>query len=107
MSSSHLTSPLARRNHVALLLAAGLTALALALSGCGQGLGGGAHYQPVVSIFPDADATADTGTDSAADVQVAGYGTLKGRVIVEGTVNAPGPINPTKDAGLHCQGTNP
>jgi plastocyanin len=80
------------------LTAAGLTLLALNFSGCEQGIGGGAHYEPVVSILPDSAATEEEVAGPAAAVEVAGYGTLKGRVIVEGAVAAPPPIEPTKDA---------
>lgn len=84
---------------VPLLTAAGLTALALTLSGCEQGLGGGAHYEPIVAILPDADAEDTAGAAGAAsDVEVAGYGTLKGRVVLEGSVPNPAPITPSKDA---------
>lgn len=99
MTKPTLHRRIAGRNTVPLLMAAGLTALALTLSGCNQGLGGGAHYEPLVVILPDADAEADEGdAGPAADVEVAGYGTLKGRVVLDGAVTAPAPINPSKDA---------
>jgi hypothetical protein len=96
MPMSNLNSHMDGRNTAPLLVAAGLTALALSLSGCEQGIGGGAAYPVHVSILPDADAQQQAG--AAADVEVAGYGTLKGRILLEGSVNIPGPINPTKDA---------
>jgi hypothetical protein len=86
------------RDTAPLLVAAGLTALALSLSGCEQGLGGGAAATVHVSILPDSEAQQQAGSAAAEDVAVAGYGTLKGRVILEGSVSPPGPITPTKDA---------
>jgi hypothetical protein len=88
----------ARGSTANLLLAAGLTALALSLAGCEQGLGGGAYSRTVVSILPDADADQTVSATGGAAVQVAGYGTLKGRVVLDGSVSAPAPISPTKDA---------
>jgi hypothetical protein len=69
-----------------LCLAVGATALGLSLSGCQEGLGGGARYEPVVvKIVPDDEAAgADAGGAAGAPVEVAGYGTLRGRVIVDG-----------------------
>lgn len=99
MTSATAHSTCSRRNSCPLLMAAGLTALALTLSGCEQGYGGGAHYRPFVAILPDADAAGEAeATGVAAAVSVAGYGTLKGRVVVEGTVSVPAAITPTKDA---------
>lgn len=98
MSMSNLNSRARGSNRALLLVAAGLTALALSMSGCEQGVGGGAAYPVHVSILPDAEAQEQAGAAAAADVQVAGYGTLKGRVILEGSVNVPGPITPNKDA---------
>ncbi len=80
------------------LVAAGLTTLAISLSGCQKGLGGGAKYDPKVTILADAEAEGVSLAESAAAVEVAGYGTLKGRVILEGSVTAPAPITPSKDA---------
>lgn len=86
------------RRPVPLLVAAGLTALSLSLVGCEQGLGGGAASILHVRILPDAEAADQAGGAAAADVAVAGYGTLKGRVVLEGTANIPGAITPNKDA---------
>ncbi len=80
------------------LVAAGLTTLAISLSGCQQGLGGGAKFDPKVTILADAEAEGVSLAESAADVEVAGYGTLKGRVILEGSITTPPPITPSKDA---------
>lgn len=66
-----------------LIVAAGLTALALSLSGCEKGLGGGGRSTPTVTI--KIDSSADAAAVNPADVEVAGYGTLKGRVVVTGT----------------------
>ncbi len=66
------------------LVAAGLTMLALSLSGCEQGLGGGAVAVPTVRILPDAEAAGVEIGGAAEDVQVAGYGTLRGRIILDG-----------------------
>src|SRR5690606_29694824 len=96
MTTSKLHSRVDGRNTAPLLVAAGLTALALSLSGCEQGIGGGAAYPVHVRILPDSEAQEQAG--AVADVEVAGYGALKGRVILEGSVNVPGPINPNKDA---------
>lgn len=79
------------------ILAAGLTTLAISLTGCEDGIGGGATYQPSVSILPDADAEEVSAASSASEVKVAGYGTLKGRVVLEGSVTAPAAITPSKD----------
>lgn len=79
------------------LVAAGLTTLALSLSGCQEGLGGGARYEPNVTILPDAQAEDVSLAEQKATVEVAGYGALKGRVILEGSVSAPAAITPTKD----------
>jgi len=67
------------------LVAAGLTVLAISLSGCQEGLGGGARSGLAVSILPDTEAEGVDLGGSAAQVEVAGYGTLKGRVILEGS----------------------
>jgi len=80
------------------LVAAGLTTLAISLTGCQEGLGGGARFEPTVTILADAEAEGVSLAESAAEVEVAGYGTLKGRVILDGAVNAPPPITPSKDA---------
>jgi hypothetical protein len=106
MTTSKLKVHIAGRNAAPLLVAAGLTALALSLSGCEQGIGGGAAYPLHVSILPDADAE-QTGPAAAADVEVAGYGTLRGRVVLEGSVSVPGPITPTKDAFCIAQAPIP
>ncbi|MGD9857107.1 MAG: hypothetical protein AB7U20_19340, partial [Planctomycetaceae bacterium] len=66
------------------LIAAGLTMLALSMSGCREGLGGGASIVPVVRILPDAEAEGAAIGGGAADVQVAGYGTLRGRIVLDG-----------------------
>ncbi len=73
------------------LAAAGLTMLALSLSGCEQGVGGGASAAPSVRILPDAEAEGLDVGGAAADVQVAGYGTLRGRIVLDG----PPPSLPT------------
>jgi len=49
-------------------------------------------------VIPDADATADAAVSDPSTVEVAGYGTLKGRVVVDGSISTPGPITPSKDA---------
>lgn len=54
--------------------------------------------EPQVRILPDAEAVGVATGGGAADVEVAGYGTLKGRFVLEGTVPQPAPITPTKDA---------
>ena len=98
MTTPNAHPPVARKNAAALLLAAGLTALALSLAGCEQGLEGGAYSRTIVRILPDADADQTAAAGGAADVQVAGYGTLKGRIVLDGSASIPGPITPTKDA---------
>lgn len=74
------------------LLAAGLTLLALSISGCQEGYGGGAAIVPAVRILPDAEAEGVAAGGPAAAVEVAGYGTLRGRVVLEG---APPTLPPT------------
>jgi len=79
---------------------------ALPMSGCGKpthALGHGATAEPTVTVLlaegGGAAAAADTPAASAA---VAGYGTFKGRVVVNGTVSPLSPLlaqgAPTKDA---------
>ncbi|MCA9077323.1 MAG: hypothetical protein KDA93_20015 [Planctomycetaceae bacterium] len=79
------------------LMAAGLTTLALSLSGCQKGLGGGARYEPQVTILADADAEDVAVAGGASTVEVAGYGSVKGRIVLEGSVTTPPAITPTKD----------
>lgn len=99
MTTSNLSTRFAGRHTVPMLAAAGLTALALTLSGCADGIGGGARSRLSVQILPDADAEEDAGpAASGGAVEIAGYGTLKGRVILDGSVSPPGPITPSKDA---------
>lgn len=64
---------------------------AAGLSGCSQGLGGGASIEPTVDV--KLDAVADVG-ETQAVVEVAGYGSVTGRVIVEGAVADLGPFLP-------------
>lgn len=61
------------------------------LPGCSQGLGGGGSIEPTVDIKLDTVAEAD---DTQAAVAVAGYGSVSGRVIVEGAVGDLGPYLP-------------
>ncbi len=58
--------------------------LLLVLSGCGQGLGGGAAITPRVRVKLDAQSSGTAGGASEHSVQVAGYGTLTGRVVLDG-----------------------
>src|SRR5690606_23397602 len=74
----------------------GLTILALSLSGCREGVGGGGAYEPNVRILPDAEAVVAEAA-GAVQVQAAGYGTVRGRVVLEGTAPQAPPIMPTKD----------
>ncbi len=68
------------------VVAGGLTAMALCLSGCGEGLGGGARATPSVRVMIDADAaTPQGGAASPSAVQVAGYGTLQGKIVLKGS----------------------
>ena len=83
-------------NRASLAAAGALTACALAVllfaEGCAPGysggnsieaLGGGGSTEPTVSIKPDASAESDGG-DSGGPVAVAGYGSVSGRVVLEG-----------------------
>jgi len=64
-------------------LTIGLSFLVAALPGCSQGLGGGGSIDPTVTIRLDGDAAATAAADDA-NVEVAGYGSVSGRVILEG-----------------------
>lgn len=66
-------------------------AAATCLSGCSQGLGGGASIEPTVAVKLDASAESEA---SAGPVEVAGYGTVTGRVILEGAVPSLPPLLP-------------
>ncbi len=75
------------------LVAGGLTMLALTLSGCERGLGGGGLETPTVAVLIDDQAVLDAGGDTVTEVvQVAGYGTLKGSVVLRGN---PPTLSPT------------
>jgi plastocyanin len=52
------------------------------LAGCSEGLGGGAAITPTVRVKLDAQAGTEAGGISEQAVQVAGYGTLTGRVVL-------------------------
>jgi len=89
-------------------LAGGLAALGLAClmaGGCapgysGQGsiqaLGGGASIEPTVAVKLDAAATEAAGPAAGGEVAVAGYGTVSGRVVLDGS---PPPLNPLLPGG--------
>jgi hypothetical protein len=81
---------------------AAIGVMSLLVSGCSQGysgggsikaLGGGGSIEPTVAIKLDAVA-GETAGDAAADVAVAGYGTVSGRVILEGAAPVLGPLLP-------------
>ncbi|MBX3440020.1 MAG: hypothetical protein KF861_21195 [Planctomycetaceae bacterium] len=80
------------RVHLTRWLVTGVLLSTWSLSGCGQGLGGGAAFVPRVRILPDADAAGLVTGGAAADVQVAGYGTLRGRVVLDGPAPSLPPI---------------
>ncbi len=89
------------------LILAGLSCFPMALlSGCGKpvhALGHGASAEPTVSVLlSDGPAGPTEAAGGAATTAVAGYGTFKGRVVVNGTVPSLAPLlaqgAPTKDA---------
>jgi hypothetical protein len=82
-------------------------AMAAGASGCGKpvhAIGGGASTRPSVTILlsdQQSEETAEAGS-SAGAVEISGYGTFKGRVVVNGTAPVLPPLlakgAPTKDA---------
>lgn len=63
------------------------------VSGCGEGpLGGGARLEPSVRVLVNTEES-ETG-EGEETVEVAGYGTLTGRVVVVGDVPPPAPFLP-------------
>lgn len=81
--------------------------LALSVSGCGEpkhALGHGATAEPTVTVLlaEGSGAAASAAAAPTASATVAGYGTFKGRVVVNGTVPTLQPLlaqgAPTKDA---------
>ena len=72
-------------------LALGVCLSLTVLSGCERGLGGGGSIVPTVAV--KLDAVADAG-GSDAPVEVAGYGSVTGRVILDGAVPALGSFLP-------------
>ena len=94
------------RNVTRLLCGISLIAL-LPLSGCGQklGLGGGAYTESEVTLIVSSTsgaAASPSGADTAAPAAIAGFGTVKGKVVVDGTAPALAMLlavgAPTKDA---------
>ena len=89
------------------LLALGLSLLAMGATGCSEpmtGLGGGGKAPVSVTLLVNEDAS-DVAAGEAADAGpavVEGYGTLRGRIVVEGGVPELSPVlakgAPTKDA---------
>src|SRR5689334_15265915 len=81
--------------------------VALPMSGCGKpvhGLGHGASSEPKVTVLlaEGGGAGAAAAATPAASATIAGYGTFKGRVVVNGAVPQLQPLlaqgAPTKDA---------
>ena len=73
-------------------LTCGLVALALLpLAGCERGLGGGAYTESQVTLVISSTAGGSAeapSADSGAPAAVAGFGTVKGKVVVDGAVPA-------------------
>lgn len=77
----------------------------LAFAGCEQGLGGGAFTESDVTLIAsksETDATSDASSNASAATTVEGFGTVKGRVVVDGAAPALPMLlakgAPTKDA---------
>lgn len=60
-------------------------------SGCEDGLGGGASIVPAVAVKLDGEAAAET---ASGPVEVAGYGSVTGRIILDGAVPSLGSFLP-------------
>ena len=71
---------------LALIWAVPLGAVALSTVGCTQGLGGGGKSEPKVTVkyTSTEKPTESTGGGEAPPTAVAGFGTLKGRVVLQG-----------------------
>lgn len=69
--------------------------LLVGISGCDGKLVNGAHIVPTVTYRPDATATQEADTTTAetnTTTDAAGIGSLKGRVVYDGTFTAPPPL---------------
>ena len=63
----------------------GTLLLALApLMGCQQGLGGGAYGESEVTLIVSSTSGAEAATTEAAPAAMAGFGTVKGKVVIDG-----------------------
>lgn len=91
-----------RRMSSACVLWAGLPLTGLLVAGCAPGysgggsiqaLGGGGSIEPTVAVKPDAAAVEAAGA-AGGEVTVAGYGTVSGRVVLDGAAPALPPLLP-------------